>query len=72
MQGDEVIEHGVIIIENRRIVAVGDMETTLIPDDAEQIDLDGATVVPGYGYPCFTLARPVCYIEIRNGVMQRI
>ena len=48
MQGDEVIEHGVIIIENRRIVAVGDMETTLIPDDAEQIDLDGATVVPGY------------------------
>ena len=48
MKGDEVIEHGVIIIENRRIVAVGDMESTLIPADAEHIDLDGATVVPGY------------------------
>jgi Tol biopolymer transport system component/imidazolonepropionase-like amidohydrolase len=48
MNGDEIIEHGVIIIENRRIVAVGDIENTLIPVGAEQIDLDGATVVPGY------------------------
>ena len=48
MNGNEVIEQGVIVIENRRIIAVGDMETTLIPANAEQIDLDGATVVPGY------------------------
>ena len=48
MKGDEVIEQGVIIIKNRRIVAVGAMETTLIPAGAKQFDLDGATVVPGY------------------------
>ena len=48
MNGDEIIENGVIIIKNRRIVAVGDMETTLIPANTEQIDMDGATVVPGY------------------------
>tara|TARA_B100000575_G_C23142998_1_gene665800 strand:+ start:2533 stop:5739 length:3207 start_codon:yes stop_codon:yes gene_type:complete len=48
MKGDEVIENGVIIIENRRIVAVGDIETTLIPASAKQFDLDGTTVVPGY------------------------
>ncbi len=48
MNGNKVIEQGVIVIENRRIIAVGDMKTTLIPANAEQIDLDGATVVPGY------------------------
>ena len=48
MKGDEVIENGVIIIENRRIVAVGDIGTTRIPASAKQFDLDGATVVPGY------------------------
>ena len=37
MKGDEAIEQGVIIIENRRIVAVGAMETTLIPSRCQTI-----------------------------------
>jgi imidazolonepropionase-like amidohydrolase/Tol biopolymer transport system component len=41
-----VIENGVIVIENNRILAVGDANTP-IPEDAKQVDVGGQTIIPG-------------------------
>ena len=45
MKGDEVIEHGTIVIEKNRIVAVG--ANIPVPDDAKVINASGKTVMPG-------------------------
>jgi len=47
MKGDEVIEHGTIVIKHGLFVAVGPMATTRIPINAKIIDLPGKTVMPG-------------------------
>ncbi len=47
MQGDKVIEHGVIIIKDGRFTAVGPASLVPIPAGARQFDLPGATVIPG-------------------------
>lgn len=41
-----VIESGTIVIEDDRLVAVGDGETVEIPAGATQVDLSGRTVMP--------------------------
>ena len=41
-----VIESGTIVIEDDRLVAVGDVETVEIPAGAIQVDLTGRTVMP--------------------------
>lgn len=41
-----VIERGTIVIEDDRLVAVGDGETIEIPAGATQVDLSGRTVMP--------------------------
>ena len=41
-----VIESGTIVVENDRLVAVGEMETVDVPAGAAQVDLSGRTVMP--------------------------
>jgi len=47
MNGDEVIEDGVIVIDGNRISAVGPRIEVRIPDDAETLLAGGMTVMPG-------------------------
>lgn len=46
MEGDEVIENGVLIVENNKIIALGNASTT-IPSDAKVMDMAGKTILPG-------------------------
>jgi imidazolonepropionase-like amidohydrolase/Tol biopolymer transport system component len=47
MNGDQVIENGVIVVRNNRIAAVGAADSVQIPADAQRLDLAGKTVMPG-------------------------
>jgi imidazolonepropionase-like amidohydrolase len=48
MKGDEIIAKGDIVVKNNRIVAVGASGTVTVPAGATDMDLAGATVVPGF------------------------
>ncbi len=43
----EVIENGVVLIEDNRIIAVGSQSDVTIPNKAKKIDITGKTVIPG-------------------------
>jgi len=43
-----VIENGVVVVRDNRIVEVGVADSVEIPDSAEVIDVTGKTLVPGY------------------------
>ncbi len=45
--GAAPIENGVLVVRDGRIVAVGDVDTTEVPDGAERIDVSGKTIIPG-------------------------
>ena len=45
--GADPIENGVLVVRNGRIVAVGDGNTTEVPDGAERVDVSGKTIIPG-------------------------
>ena len=47
MDLDEVIEEGVVVVENNRIISVGKVGDVVIPRGAEVIDTRGKTVMPG-------------------------
>ncbi len=47
MNGDEVIENGVVVIDRNKIVAVGSMDEVKIPGDAIIIDASDKTIMPG-------------------------
>jgi imidazolonepropionase-like amidohydrolase/Tol biopolymer transport system component len=47
MEGDEVIEDGVIVINKNRIESVGAAADTGIPSDAKVYDVTGKTIIPG-------------------------
>ena len=47
MEGDEVINNGVVIVEGKRIKVVGKNGEVEIPSGAEIIDVTGKTVMPG-------------------------
>ncbi len=47
MNGDEVIENGVLVVEGNRIVAVGPAATVQVPAGATVIDASGTTIMPG-------------------------
>lgn len=47
MRGDEVIDNGVIVIEQNRISAIGAAGAVTVPRDAKIIDLSGKTIMPG-------------------------
>jgi imidazolonepropionase-like amidohydrolase/Tol biopolymer transport system component len=44
----DVIENGVVIVEDNRIVTLGATGDVSIPDGASQVDLGGKTLMPGY------------------------
>ncbi|MBW3552049.1 MAG: amidohydrolase family protein, partial [Gemmatimonadetes bacterium] len=48
MNGDEVIEDGVIVVRNNRIQDVGRRGAVQIPAGAREIDVAGHTIVPGF------------------------
>jgi len=43
-----VIEGGVIVIDNNRIVAIGAADDVTVPDGARVVDVAGKTIVPGF------------------------
>jgi len=47
MNGDQIIENGVVLVENNRIRAVGTREEVSIPRGFETVDVSGKTVMPG-------------------------
>ena len=47
MNGDQVIDNGVIVVRDNRIAAVGAANAVQIPADAQRLDLAGKTVMPG-------------------------
>ncbi len=47
MRGDEVIEDGVVVVRENRIVAVGRRGAALVPPGAVSVDVSGKTIVPG-------------------------
>jgi Tol biopolymer transport system component len=47
MKGNQVIEHGIIVITNGRFTAVGPINSVHIPFGAKIIDLNGKTIIPG-------------------------
>lgn len=47
MDGDEVIERGDVLVSGNRIAAVGPTGTLAAPDEAEVIEVDGMTIMPG-------------------------
>ncbi|MDB5089490.1 MAG: amidohydrolase, partial [Mucilaginibacter sp.] len=47
MKGDEVIDHGTIIINQNKISAIGKSTEIAVPDSAKVYDLTGKTIMPG-------------------------
>jgi Tol biopolymer transport system component len=47
MNGDEILDHHDVLIEDDRIAAIGPTGTLLVPPSAKLFDLAGATVMPG-------------------------
>jgi imidazolonepropionase-like amidohydrolase/Tol biopolymer transport system component len=48
MKGDEVIDNGVIVVQDNRIVAVGQQAQVKVPAGAMVVDAKGKTIVPGF------------------------
>lgn len=47
MKGDQVIEHGTLVIDNGRIAAVGSIAAVQIPASARIFNMKGTTIMPG-------------------------
>lgn len=47
MNGDEVIENGTIVVEENKIVAVGEDSEIEVPNRAKTYNLEGKTIMPG-------------------------
>lgn len=47
MKGDEVIEKGTIVIDENKIISVGAADKIKVPDDAQIINSEGQTIMPG-------------------------
>lgn len=45
--GGEPIPNGAVLLEDNQITAVGTLESLNVPDDAEKIDAEGGTILPG-------------------------
>lgn len=48
MEGDKVIQNGTIVIEDNKIITLGEISTTEIPAKATVIDVSGKTIMPGF------------------------
>lgn len=47
MNADEVIQDGVVLVENNKIKAVGKRNDVAVPTDAKVFDISGKTIMPG-------------------------
>ena len=47
MKGDEVLEHGALLVDGDRIKAVGPEDAVAVPPEARVVDLRGRTLIPG-------------------------
>lgn len=47
MEGDKVIEDGVMIVKDNKIMAIGSKDQVSIPNGAKVIDVKGKTIMPG-------------------------
>lgn len=47
MEGEEIIENGIVIVEGKRITAVGRRDDITIPKKAKIVDISGKTIIPG-------------------------
>ena len=47
MQGDQVIEDGVLVVRGNRITGIGARGNVAVPADAKVVDVRGATIMPG-------------------------
>ncbi|WP_028110349.1 amidohydrolase family protein [Ferrimonas futtsuensis] len=47
MEGDKVIEDGVVVVKDNTIIAVGQRSDVPVPEDAQVIDIRGKTLMPG-------------------------
>ncbi|WP_417445644.1 amidohydrolase family protein [Kangiella sp.] len=47
MEGEQIIEDGVVVVENNRIKAVGSRGDVTIPSGTKTIDVAGKTIIPG-------------------------
>jgi len=47
MEGDKVIENGTIIVDENKIVALGNSGDVEVPNNAKTYDLTGKTIMPG-------------------------
>nr|NIP78685.1 amidohydrolase [Gemmatimonadota bacterium]NIQ53227.1 amidohydrolase [Gemmatimonadota bacterium]NIU73373.1 amidohydrolase [Gammaproteobacteria bacterium]NIX43603.1 amidohydrolase [Gemmatimonadota bacterium]NIY07792.1 amidohydrolase [Gemmatimonadota bacterium] len=48
MNGDEILDDGVVVVRDNRIEAVGPAGAVTVPDGAREIDVSGHTIVPGF------------------------
>jgi Tol biopolymer transport system component len=51
MKGEEVIEHGDVLVVNNRIAAVGATGSLTAPPGTKSMDMSGKTIVPGFVDP---------------------
>ncbi len=47
MEGEQIIENGVVVVEGNKIIAVGQRDNVDIPSDAKVIDITGKSIMPG-------------------------
>lgn len=47
MEGEQVIDNGVVIVAGNKIVALGAKGNVVIPEDAAVVDITGKTLMPG-------------------------
>ena len=47
MKGDEVLQDAVVMVENNKIIAVGEQDTITLPANAKIFDITGKTLMPG-------------------------
>lgn len=47
MNGDEVIQDGVVVVQNNKIIAVGKRGEIAMPANAKLFDISGKTIMPG-------------------------
>ena len=47
MRGDEIFDHGTLVVEGNRIRAIGRSDAVQVPRGAKVLDATGATIVPG-------------------------
>ncbi len=65
MNGDEVINNGIVIIKDNRIHKVGNIKSVKIPNEAKVINVNGKTIIPGF------VDTHAHYFGIKKGILDR-